>query len=271
MKIFQVDAFASKPFEGNPAGVCVLEEPAEEAWMQAFANEMNLAETAYTWPEGDGWRLRWFTPVAEVDLCGHATLAAAHTLYETGSVENASVIRFQTRSGELKVTPAQRGLCLNFPAEPPAAQPLPEGLTEAVFRGIEAAPVWTGANRMDLFIQAESESVVRALRPALSQIADVDVRGVIVTAPADSGQPYDVVSRFFAPRYGVPEDPVTGSAHCAIAPFWSERLGMSRLRGYQASPRGGLVGMNHLGDRVELTGTAVTIFQALLNSRASRV
>jgi PhzF family phenazine biosynthesis protein len=260
--LFQIDAFADAPFSGNPAAVCLLDGPADAGWMQRVAAEMNLSETAFLHPVTGGFALRWFTPAVEVALCGHATLASAHALYEAGRLSQGEPARFHTASGLLTVTKAGEGrLTMDFPATPPeAADDLPDGLAE-VF-GIE--PMWKGRTRFDLFIEVRAEAAVRGLRPDPGAVAALGARGIIVTAHADDERPYDFVSRFFAPGSGVAEDPVTGSAHCALAPFWAERLGRDALTGYQASARGGLVGVRTRGDRVELTGRAVMVLRGEL-------
>ena len=251
-----VDAFAERPFTGNPAAVCVLDAPAPADWMQALAMEMNLAETAFVVPNGDAFDLRWFTPETEVELCGHATLATAHALFESGAVPTGESARFDTASGRLTVRRLDDGrLEMDFPATPPVQADSLEKV--AVVLGFE--PVWTGRSRFDLFVVAPDEATVRGLVPDHSAIAKLGSRGVIVTAHADPESSFDVVSRFFAPGSGVPEDPVTGSAHCAVAPYWSGRLGRKTLRCFQASRRGGEVGTRVEGDRVFLTGPAVTV------------
>jgi len=259
--IYQVDAFADAPFTGNPAAVCLLGQPAEAAWMQSVAAEMNLSETAFLFPENGGYTLRWFTPEVEVDLCGHATLASAHILYETGALSEEEEASFHTARGLLTARrDADGSLTMDFPAaSPKETEPLP-GLGD-VF-GIE--PVWTGRSRLDVFIEAPDEATVRGLNPDPATVAALGSRGVIVTARADQGKPYDFVSRFFAPSVGIPEDPVTGSAHCALAPYWAGKLGRDTLTGYQASKRGGFVGVRAIGDRVELTGRAVTVLSGEL-------
>ena len=259
MTLTVVDAFADRPFEGNPAAVCVLEAPAPEGWMRGLAAEMNLSETAFVTPgDGGAYNLRWLTPEAEVNLCGHATLAAAHVLFESGHPSDAPA-RFDTRSGRLTVRRSGEGTyAMDFPATPPAPSPAPDGLADA----LGATLVWTGRSRFDVFAEVEDEAALRAIDPDHGRIARLDARGVIVTARAEAGAPYDVASRFFAPGCGVPEDPVTGSAHCAIGPYWSGRLGTDRLACFQASRRGGHVGVRVRGDRVELTGRAVTVYRA---------
>jgi len=251
--IIQVDAFADRPFAGNPAAVCILAAPVDERWMRDVAAEMNLSETAFLHPEDDGWRLRWFTPEVEVELCGHATLASAHVLWEDGHLVADATARFHTRSGMLTARRAEEWIELDFPAKPLLDVPAPEGLAEA----LGAAPVHAGRSHFDVLVELASEAEVRALKPDLGRLAAVDARGVIVTARG-SGE-HDFVSRFFAPRVGVPEDPVTGSAHCALAPYWAARLGRAEMTGFQASRRGGTVRVRHDGDRVHLAGRAVTV------------
>lgn len=256
--LFQIDAFADGPFTGNPAAVCLLDAPADPSWMQSVAAEMNLAETAFLVPADPGYHLRWFTPEVEVDLCGHATLASAHALYETGRLASDAAAHFQTASGLLTVTRAQDGaMTMDFPATPPREAPAPDRFAD-IF-GTE--PVWTGRSRFDLFAAVTDEAAVRGLNPDHAAVAALGMRGIIVTAKADPGRPYDFVSRFFAPGSGVPEDPVTGSAHCALAPYWADKLGQDGLTGYQASKRGGTVAVRVRGDRVELTGQAVTVLR----------
>lgn len=262
--IVVVDAFADRPFTGNPAAVCVLDGPRDEAWMQALAREMNHSETAYLHPEGDGWRLRWFTPAVEVDLCGHATLAAAHVLWEEGRLPADAEARFDTRSGRLVCRREGGWIGMDFPALPPAAAPPPDGLVEA----LGAAPTWVGRSRFDYLVEVASEAEVRALRPDLARLRGVETRGVIVTAPA-SMEGADFVSRFFAPAAGVDEDPVTGSAHCVLAPHWAERLGRAALVGFQASARGGFVRVAAEAGRVRLGGRAVTVLRGTLAEAAA--
>lgn len=262
---FHVDAFATGPFRGNPAAVCLLAAPRPARWMQKVAAEMNLSETAFLSPIAGGFRLRWFTPVVEVDLCGHATLASAHVLWSEGLAPAASELRFHTRSGVLVATRRGAGIELDFPSRPAKPCAAPPGLA----RALGAAPRSIARNQDDYLIELASERAVRELAPDLAAIARLPVRGVIVTAPAR--RPFDFVSRFFGPAVGVPEDPVTGSAHCALAPFWSERLGRPRLRGYQASARGGSVATELVGDRVRLGGTACTVVRGeLLVAAAGR-
>jgi len=266
LAIYQVDAFTGRPFAGNPAAVCPLPPPAfpEAGWMQAVAAEMNLSETAFLVRRSGGgadFDLRWFTPTLEVELCGHATLASAHVLWETGAVA-AAAIRFHTLSGVLGAARRGEWIELDFPAEPASALPEPPPQLADM---LGAAPVWVGANRFDLVVELPGEAAVRSLAPDVGRLAALPYRGILVTARAAAAE-YDVVSRFFAPASGVDEDPVTGSAHCCLAPLWSERLGKNPLLGYQASRRGGLVRMELAGDRVRLGGQAVTVLEGRLCS-----
>jgi PhzF family phenazine biosynthesis protein len=257
--IFHVDAFTDRPFAGNPAAVCLLERPAPDRWMQQVAAEMNLSETAFLVPAADGHGLRWFTPAVEVDLCGHATLASAHVLWETGRLAPGDAARFHTRSGLLTAEQHGDGIEMDFPAL--SAEPCGDvpGLTAAL--GVRAT--FLASSGMDYLVVVEDESSVREMRPDFARLAQVKVRGVIVTSRATGGK-YDFVSRFFAPASGVAEDPVTGSAHCCLGPYWAGRLGKSELLGYQASARGGFVRVRVLGDRVRLGGRAVTILRGQL-------
>jgi PhzF family phenazine biosynthesis protein len=259
LTIVQVDAFADRPFRGNPAAVCVLPAPRDDAWMQDLAREMNLAETAFLQPRDGGYELRWFTPAVEVALCGHATLASAHVLWEDGILPSDRQARFHTKSGLLTADRRGDWIELDFPVTRPAAAPPPEGLNAA----LGATPRWVGRSRFDYLVELDSETQVRALTPDLAALERVETRGVIVTSRSATAG-YDFVSRFFAPRTGVPEDPVTGSAHCALTPFWSERLGRTTMTGYQASARGGIVRVRLAGDRVVLGGQAVTVMRGEL-------
>jgi PhzF family phenazine biosynthesis protein len=258
--IIQVDAFADRAFTGNPAAVCILPAPREEGWMQSVAAEMNLSETAFLHAEEDGWRLRWFTPEVEVDLCGHATLATAHVLWEDGHLPAGETARFHTRSGLLTARRAGEWIELDFPAKPILDAPAPDGLAAAL--GVE--PVYVGRSHFDVLVEVASEAEVRGLKPDLGRVAAVEARGVIVTARAEGGAGYAFVSRFFAPRAGVAEDPVTGSAHCVLAPYWAAKLGRNELVGFQASRRGGTVRVRAAGDRVLLGGRAVTVLRGEL-------
>jgi PhzF family phenazine biosynthesis protein len=264
MRLFQVDAFTDAAFGGNPAAVCLLGGPAEAGWMQSVAQEMNLSETAFVERRQDGYGLRWFTPVAEVGLCGHATLASAHVVYETGLVPDGEPVRFESASGPLAARREDSLLVLDFPARPAGPAPLPAGLLAAL--GV-SDPVWAGRSEDDFLVVLAREEDVTGLRPDTVALAGMGSRGVIVTAPA-SRPGADFVSRFFAPAVGIPEDPVTGSAHCTLAPYWSGRLGRPGLTGYQASARGGTVGVRLEGDRVLLSGRAVTVFSAHLSEAA---
>ena len=259
LTIFQVDAFTDKPFSGNPAGVCVLPGPQDDRWMQNVAREMNLSETAFLLRQTDGYNLRWFTPAVEVELCGHATLASAHRLWEAGYLEAGEQARFHTLSGLL--TAERRGdwIEMNFPAKPEEPASAPPGLIEAL--GVPAK--YIGKSHFDYLVEVDSEEIVRNTKPDFTLLAKIPVRGVIVTSLASSGD-YDFVSRFFAPQVGINEDPVTGSAHCCLSPFWSKRLGKSELVGYQASARGGVVHVRLDGDRVYLGGQAITVLRGEL-------
>lgn len=256
-----IDAFANGPFTGNPAGVVMLDgAPRADAWCQAVAMEMNQAETAYITRRSDGFGLRWFTPVAEVDLCGHATLAAAHFLWDTGALPGDAPARFHTRSGVLTATRDQAGLItMDFPAIVSVPVEGPANLGAAL--GVTPSAVLSGD--FDLICVVDDARLVRAISPDLAAIADWEVRGVLVTAPGDRAG-IDMVSRCFFPALGVPEDPVTGSAHCALAPYWSTVLGRSTLVGEQASRRGGDVRCEVRDNRVMLGGMAVTTLRGEL-------
>ncbi|MHB9027507.1 MAG: PhzF family phenazine biosynthesis protein [Candidatus Latescibacterota bacterium] len=257
LPLFQIDAFASRVFAGNPAAVCPLESWPEDSLLQSIAMENNLSETAYFAPEGDGYRLRWFTPVAEVDLCGHATLASAFALFSILGFPGDR-ISFQSRSGELKVERGEKGLLkMDFPAQPPAPCNAPDALIAALGHAPSEA-----LRAQDYFIVFEDEGVVRNLRPDFSLMNKVDLRGVIITAPGSGDA--DFVSRFFAPKLGIPEDPVTGSAHCALIPFWSRRLGRRELHALQVSPRGGELFCADNGDRVSIAGRAVKFLEGTI-------
>jgi len=250
----QIDAFSNQPFAGNPAAVCVLDAYPDATWMQQVAAEMNLSETAYLCPRGEYFELRWFTPTVEVDLCGHATLASAHHLWELELLAASATARFHTASGLLTARKHGEWIEMDFPSEPAEQAPGNEELLSA----LRCRALWFGRNRMDYLIELESEEEVRGLRPDFAGIARCEARGVIVTSRAASGE-YDFVSRFFAPASGVDEDPVTGSAHCCLAPFWASRLQKDCMVGYQASERGGIVGVEFAGERTLLRGQAVTV------------
>jgi PhzF family phenazine biosynthesis protein len=261
VRIVQVDAFTSVPFAGNPAAVCVLSGPADEAWMKNVAREMNLSETAYLWPEaaqGDGsYRLRWFTPAVEVDLCGHATLGTAHVLWEDGHIEASAPARFHTRSGLLTCERRREWIEMDFPAKLEQAAEAPPQLAEALGTEIK----YVGKNQFDYLVEVADEATLRSLNPNHYLLKQLPVRGIIVTA---RGEEYDFVSRFFAPGSGIDEDPVTGSAHTALAPYWGARLKKNEMTGYQASARGGVVKVRLQGDRVILGGQAVTVLRGEL-------
>jgi PhzF family phenazine biosynthesis protein len=259
LTIFQVDAFTTKPFAGNPAAVCVLSRPMEDGWMQDVAREMNLSETAFLFRQEDGFRLRWFTPAVEVDLCGHATLASAHILWEMGHVRPDEQVRFHTRSGILTAERKDDWIEMDFPAKPEEPAPEPAGLAKALGVQIE----YLGRNQFDYLVEVDSEEIVRRLKPDFTLLITLPVRGVIVTSLSSSRE-YDFVSRFFAPRVGVNEDPVTGSAHCCLGPFWANRLHKNEFVAYQASPRGGVLRVRVMGTRVILGGQAVTVLRGEL-------
>ena len=255
LPIVQVDAFTSEPFRGNPAAVCVLPGPADPAWMQKVALEMNLSETAFLHREDGCWRLRWFTPAFEIDLCGHATLASAHALWEAG--ESEEVLRFQTKSGELRARRTDELIELDFPVlQPERCGEIPAALSAAL-PGVSIR----GCYRAGKFLTAELAQV-RNLQPNFTKITKLG-GFLLVTAQGD-GQPYHFESRFFAPKAGIPEDPVTGSAHCVLTPLWAQRLGLKKMKAYQASARGGELEVELCGDRVLLRGRAVTVLRGEL-------
>ncbi|PTX45760.1 PhzF family phenazine biosynthesis protein [Melghirimyces profundicolus] len=259
-KIIQVNAFTDRPFSGNPAAVCVMPGPADENWMRLVAREMNLPETAFLYPEGDGYHLRWFTPVEEEDLCGHATLASAHVLWEEGRFRPEETLRFHTRSGLLTARRSGGRIELDFPAEPVHPVEIPPSLKEAFGDRIR----FLGANHLDCLMELASETEVRGFDPDHPSLQSLPYRrGLIVTSASESGK-YDIISRFFAPNHGIPEDPATGSAHCALGPYWTERLGKPELHAFQASERGGILHVRPEGDRVRLAGQAVTVWRGEL-------
>jgi PhzF family phenazine biosynthesis protein len=256
MHIFTVDAFTGKPFSGNPAAVCLAEGAADATWMQDVAREMNLSETAFLSRRADAdYDLRWFTPAVEVDLCGHATLASAHVLFEEGHVDFDAAITFHTRSGELSCKHVHTGrIEMNFPACPVQEATPPDGLLEA----LGADPKFVGTSSVGYIVELPTESDVRALRPDFAAMRRIPADAwACVTAPADGD--FDFVSRFFAPQGGIDEDPVTGSAHCALAYFWAQKTGRRAFRAYQCSARGGVVFAELVADRVKLGGQAVTV------------
>lgn len=257
--IYQVDSFTDQPFRGNPAGVCFPAEPRDDAWMLSVAKEMNVSETAFLHAGENGYDLRWFTPAIEVDLCGHATLASAHILWETGRLDATLPARFHTRSGLLTATRDGREIELDFPATPAEPASVLPWLGKAL--GVE--PQYIGKSRFDYLVEVSSEETVRGMRPDLARLKALATRGVIVTSVADSPG-YDFVSRFFAPGAGIDEDPVTGSAHCCLGPFWGARLGKRQMVAHQVSERGGVVRVRLEGTRVHLGGRAVTVIRGEL-------
>ena len=256
--ILVVDAFADRPFTGNPAAVCLLERWPKDEWLQNVAAEMNLSETAFLVPDGPRFALRWFTPAVEVDLCGHATLASACVLWDQKRAAPNQVIEFSTRSGILSARRHGQQIELNFPLQPQVEALPPEGLLAAL--GVRAT--YIGKN-VDYLVEVQDEQTLRAITPDFRRLAEVDCRGVIVTARS-TGESYDFVSRFFAPQSGIDEDPVTGSAHCTLAHYWQQRLGKAELRAFQASERGGEVDVVIQGDRVLLRGSAVVVTRGQL-------
>ncbi len=257
--LYQVDAFSDVSFKGNPAAVCILEESRGETWMQSVAAEMNLSETAFLREVEDGFNLRWFTPKVEVDLCGHATLASAHILWELGHVSPGDQCRFHSKSGLLRAEKRGDWIELDFPALTEEESATPNGLAEAL--GVDAR--YVGRSREDYLVEVESEEIVRGLNPDFKALEAATIRGVMVTSRSTTPG-YDFVSRVFAPGMGIDEDPVTGAAHCCLGPFWGKRLGKEELVAYQASDRGGTVRVRLGGDRVYLGGKAVTVFSGEL-------
>ena len=260
LPIFQVDAFTSEPYRGNPAAVCLLPEPRDAGWMQRVAQEMNLSETAFLHKQEDGFHLRWFTPAVEVDLCGHATLASAHVLWEERHLEPQERARFHTRSGLLTAEREGDWIWLDFPADPPEPVSPPSELLQA----LRVTPKYVGRGRFAYLVEVDSEETVRALTPDFALLKELAF-GVIVTSAADPESEYDFVSRVFAPGVGIDEDPVTGAAHCCLGPFWKERLDKEEFVAYQASARGGVVRVRLPEEkRVHLGGQAVTVLRGEL-------
>lgn len=255
IRIVQVDAFTDRAFAGNPAAVCVLAQPKPDQWMRDVAREMNLSETAFLTPQNGGYNLRWLTPAIEVDLCGHATVASAHVLWEDGHLPEGTQARFHTRSGLLTADRKGDWIELDFPAKVATEAQAPPDLLRAL--GLSSAK-YVGRNAFDYLVEVDSEQTLRSLTPDHSSLRKEPVRGVIVTAKAD-GPEFDFVSRFFAPGAGVDEDPVTGSAHTALGPYWAEKLGKKDFTAFQASARGGVIRVRLEGDRVKLGGQAVTV------------
>jgi PhzF family phenazine biosynthesis protein len=256
---YVVDAFTNLPFTGNPGCVCLLSEPREDQWMQQVAFEMNLSETAFILKQEQGYSLRWFTPKIETDLCGHATLAAAHMIWEKGLLSKSETINFHTRSGVLTAEKKGELIEMGFPA----LYARPEDFSPEILSAFNITPVYVGKFEGKQLIEVENEEIVRSLDPDFGKLKRLDERAVIITARSDS-QEFDFISRCFAPWVGVNEDPVTGSSHCCLATYWGKRLKKSELRAYQASPRGGTLTMRLDGDRVMLGGQAVTIIKGNL-------
>lgn len=265
--VFHLSAFSKKPFAGNPAAVVLLEQERDTLWMQNIAAEMNLSETAFTYPDNGQLRLRWFTPAVEVDLCGHATIATAFVLRQLAQEGNLpgylapfwknGCVQFISRSGVLTAEQSVDGMTLDFPATQVKPAEVPDGLLDAL--GVTAADVrFCGQSRFDYLLHVATADIVRGLTPTMNLLAKLPVRGIIVTSLGDTAD-HDIISRFFAPAAGVDEDPVTGSAHCALAPYWAPEFGRSTLFGFQASHRGGHVRMELVGDRVRLSGGAVLV------------
>ncbi|MEL7315132.1 MAG: PhzF family phenazine biosynthesis protein [Cyanobacteria bacterium J06559_3] len=271
VNILQIDAFTDRPFGGNPAAVCILPSAADEGWMQFVAAEMNLSETAFLYPIEDGYHLRWFTPEAEVDLCGHATLASAHALWRQGYLAPTQEARFQTRSGLLTATQTDGWITLNFPGHPVQPVAATSELLKSL-RGLQ--PAYVGRNGdtpgSNFLVEVESEAYVRSLQPDFPIMKTLPVMGVIVTAPSDDPT-FDFVSRYFVPSVGIDEDPVTGYAHCSLAPYWQSKLGKSSFLAKQISARGGILKVQCEGDRVLISGQAVTVMQGTIFSTPERV
>jgi predicted PhzF superfamily epimerase YddE/YHI9 len=259
VELYQVDAFASEPFKGNPAAVCLLPEAGDEFWMQQVAAEMNLSETAFLHAVKGGWSLRWFTPALEVDLCGHGTLAAAHVLFEMGLVSTGRSAAFETKSGLLTAHQEAEDIRLDFPARPAETCAIPGGLGAA----LGAKACWCGQTEDMLLVELSDARSVREVVPDFGVLAELPHRATCVTAASDVAE-FDFVSRFFAPQEGILEDPVTGSAHCSLGPYWAAKLGRDELTGFQASRRGGVVRVRLAGDRVDLLGHAVTVMRGEL-------
>jgi PhzF family phenazine biosynthesis protein len=265
-RLFIADAFTAEPFRGNPAAVCLLDAPAEESWMQSVAAEMNLSETAFLLREDGAFRLRWFTPACEVRLCGHATLASAHVLFEDRILALADEAVFRTKSGVLRAVRDGSSIELDFPA----LSSVPQGAVPAAIEAAGADPLSAHEIPVDaigeptVILELANETAVRELRPNLDRIRAPGSPCLIVTARAETGAAYDFVSRFFGPSVGVDEDPVTGAAHCALGPYFAPKLGKIEMTGFQASKRGGMVGVRLDGNRVKLRGRTVTIVRGAL-------
>ncbi|MEM9411647.1 MAG: PhzF family phenazine biosynthesis protein [Planctomycetota bacterium] len=260
IRIFQVDAFCEKPFTGNPACVCLMQDEKPDSWLQAVAAEMNLSETAFLWPRENRYQIRWFTPACEANLCGHATLASAHVVWEAKLVDPSSTIEFDSRGGPLKAEKMGDQIILDFPAKVINDESsAPDGLLDS----LNAEPLYLGTDGTDYLLEVASEREVLDLTPDFTKLANVNARGVIVTARSDRAN-IDFVSRFFGPKVGIDEDPVTGSAHCLLAPYWAEKLNKNELKAHQASNRGGFLDVELFKKRVFLGGKATTIFRGEL-------
>lgn len=258
--IVWIDAFTSTPYGGNPAAVCLLSSPKPDAWMQALAAELNISETVFLLALDDGsYSLRWFTPAAEIELCGHATLASAHALWNHFNQSGETLV-FKTLSGDLTAVKSEQGITLNFPE----VAPTPFAINTDVADALGKQPVWSGQAGKKLFIELESAQAVRDCQPDFAAICALPLRGVVITAASDEPQ-YDFISRFFIPELGINEDPVTGSAHCSLAPYWAAKFNKTTLTGYQASKRGGVVKVALIENRVTLTGQCQTIFAGELS------
>lgn len=263
--ILQVDAFTDFPFGGNPAAVCVLSAPVSETWMRVVAAEMNLSETAFLHPVADGYQLRWFTPTSEVDLCGHATLASAHVLWSEGKLAPEQTARFHTKSGLLTATQDNGWITLNFPIQPTSLVTAPPELLKSL-RGLQPRSVeYGGSAEANYLVELPSEDYVRSLQPDFGMMRLLPAQGVIVTALSEEPD-IDFISRYFAPAVGIDEDPVTGSAHCSLVPFWEGKLGKSAFVAKQVSHRGGILKAQREGDRVLISGQAVTVMKGTLMS-----
>ena len=259
MEIYQIDAFTNRAYSGNPAAVYFQEQLVEDEWMQDVAREMNLSETAFLPPHGQDFDLRWFTPAFEVDLCGHATLASAHALWEFGRLRRSQTARFHTRSGLLTACRNGDWIEMDLPSEIAQQCSAPPDLLEA----LGVTPVFIGRNRFDILVVIDSPNELRELSPDHALLRKVEARGVMVTSPPDL-EGYDFLSRFYAPRSGIDEGPVTGSAHCCLGPYWSTRLGKVELKAFQASPRGGILRVRPEKNRVIVSGQAVTVMKGHL-------
>jgi len=257
--IFQVDAFTDQLFAGNPAAVVILEGQQESAWMQSVAREMNLSETAFVHAQQGGYHLQWFTPQVEVDLCGHATLATAHILWQTGLVQRGETIRFFTRSGWLAASQRDDLIEMDFPSAPV----IPADITEEIITAVGLRPDFTGISGEKWLFEYANEDAIRGLKPDFAALKQRKGRALAVTAPSHTPD-IDFVSRYFAPWVGIDEDPVTGSAHCFLGRYWGQKLGKNYMTAYQASARGGIVHVRLSGDRTYVGGKAVTVFEGTL-------